>query len=678
MNKEAEKINQLRAVLHQHNYNYYILDAPTINDFEFDTLLQSLIDLETKHPEFFDPNSPSQRVGGGVTKNFRNHTHKFPMYSLSNSYSKEEIEQWETRIQKVLGDQEVTYTCELKYDGASISLTYENGVLLHGVTRGDGAQGDDVTQNLKTIPTIPLKLLGDYPDFFEIRGEIILPLKGFQAINEERVDAGEEPYMNPRNTASGSLKTQDSALVAKRPLECFLYALAGENLKVKSQIEGLKQARLWGFKVPETAIEAKNLNEVFDYLEHWNKKRNELPYEIDGVVIKVNSFDQQSELGFTAKAPRWAIAYKFQAEEAITKLLSVNYQIGRTGAVTPVANLEAVLLSGTTVKRASLHNADQIQKLELRIGDAVFVQKGGEIIPKIVGVDADSRAPIEDKINFITHCPECKMLLIRVEGEAQHYCPNQVGCPPQIIGKIQHFISRKAMDIDGLGSETVTLLYHNGLVKNVADLYDLSVDDLLPLDRMAEKSVEKLVEGLTQSKNKPFSKVLFGLGIRFVGETVAKKLTAAFGSIDELIAADTDALLSVDEIGERIAQSLQAYFLNPLNVDLINRLKTNGLQFELEKKSLSSDLILKDKKFVVSGVFKTISRVQLKEKIEFFGGTVGSSISTKTDFVVAGEGMGPSKKIKADQLDIPILSEEGFLRMISYKLIQQNVIFVTL
>ena len=665
MNKEAEKINQLRAVLHQHNYNYYILDAPTINDFEFDTLLQSLIDLETKHPEFFDPNSPSQRVGGGVTKNFRNHTHKFPMYSLSNSYSKEEIEQWETRVQKVLGDQEVTYTCELKYDGASISLTYKNGVLLHGVTRGDGTQGDDVTQNLKTIPTIPLKLRGDYPDFFEIRGEIILPIKGFQAMNEERVKAGEDPYMNPRNTASGSLKTQDSALVAKRPLECFLYALAGENLKIKSQIEGLKQARLWGFKVPETAIEAKNLNEVFDYLDHWEKKRNELPYEIDGVVIKVNSFDQQSELGFTAKAPRWAIAYKFQAEEATTKLISVNYQIGRTGAVTPVANLEAVLLSGTTVKRASLHNADQIQKLELRIGDAVLVQKGGEIIPKIVGVDANSRAPIEDKINFITHCPECETLLTRIEGEAQHYCPNQAGCPPQIIGKIQHFISRKAMDIDGLGSETVALLYHNGLVKNVADLYDLSVDDLLPLDRMAEKSVENLVKGLAQSKNKPFSKVLFGLGIRFVGETVAKKLAAAFGSIDELIAADTDALLSVDEIGERIAQSLQAYFLNPSNVDLINRLKINGLQFELEKKSLSSDLILKDKKFVVSGVFKTISRVQLKEKIEFFGGTVGSSISTKTDFVVAGEGMGPSKKIKADQLDIPILSEEGFLRMIS-------------
>lgn len=665
MNKEAEKINQLRAVLHQHNYNYYILDAPTINDFEFDTLLQSLIDLETKHPEFFDPNSPSQRVGGGVTKNFRNHTHKFPMYSLSNSYSKEEIEQWETRIQKVLGDQEVTYTCELKYDGASISLTYKNGVLLHGVTRGDGTQGDDVTQNLKTIPTIPLKLRGDYPDFFEIRGEIILPIKGFQAMNEERVKAGEDPYMNPRNTASGSLKTQDSALVAKRPLECFLYALAGENLKIKSQIEGLKQARLWGFKVPETAIEAKNLNEVFDYLDHWEKKRNELPYEIDGVVIKVNSFDQQSELGFTAKAPRWAIAYKFQAEEATTKLISVNYQIGRTGAVTPVANLEAVLLSGTTVKRASLHNADQIQKLELRIGDAVLVQKGGEIIPKIVGVDANSRAPIEDKINFITHCPECETLLTRIEGEAQHYCPNQAGCPPQIIGKIQHFISRKAMDIDGLGSETVALLYHNGLVKNVADLYDLSVDDLLPLDRMAEKSVENLVKGLSQSKNKPFSKVLFGLGIRFVGETVAKKLAAAFGSIDELIAADTDALLSVDEIGERIAQSLQAYFLNPSNVDLINRLKINGLQFELEKKSLSSDLILKDKKFVVSGVFKTISREQLKEKIEFFGGTVGSSISTKTDFVVAGEGMGPSKKIKADQLDIPILSEEGFLRMIS-------------
>ena len=451
MNKESEKINQMRAMLHQHNYDYYILDAPTINDFEFDTLLHSLIDLEAKHPEFFDPNSPSQRVGGGVTKNFRNHTHKFPMYSLSNSYSKEEIKQWETRIQKVLGDQEVTYTCELKYDGASISLTYKNGVLLYGVTRGDGAQGDDVTQNLKTIPSIPLKLRGDYPDFFEIRGEIILPLKGFQAINEDRAKVGEDLYMNPRNTASGSLKTQDSALVAKRPLECFLYALVGEDLKVESQIEGLKQARMWGFKVPKTAIEAKNLNEVFDYLEHWDKKRNELPYEIDGIVIKVNSFDQQSELGFTSKTPRWAIAYKFQAEEAITKLISVNYQIGRTGAVTPVANLEAVLLSGTIVKRASLHNADQINKLELRIGDAVLVQKGGEIIPKIVGVDSDSRAQIENKINFITNCPECKTLLTRIEGEAQHYCSNQVGCPPQIIGKIQHFISRKAMDIDGLG-----------------------------------------------------------------------------------------------------------------------------------------------------------------------------------------------------------------------------------
>ena len=667
MNKEAEKINHLRAILHQHNYDYHILDAPTINDFEFDTLLHLLIDLEAKHPEFFDPNSPSQRVGGGVTKNFRNHTHKFPMYSLSNSYSKEEIRKWETRIQKVLGDKEVTYTCELKYDGASISLTYKNGVLLYGVTRGDGAQGDDVTQNLKTIPSIPLKLRGDYPDFFEIRGEIILPLKGFQAINEDRAKVGEDPYMNPRNTASGSLKTQDSALVAKRPLECFLYALVGEDLKVESQIEGLKQARIWGFKVPKTAIEAKNLNEVFDYLEHWDKKRNELPYEIDGIVIKVNSFDQQSELGFTSKAPRWAIAYKFQTEEAITKLISVNYQIGRTGAVTPVANLEAVLLSGTIVKRASLHNADQINKLELRIGDAVLVQKGGEIIPKIVGVDSDSRAQIENKINFITNCPECKTLLTRIEGEAQHYCSNQVGCPPQIIGKIQHFISRKAMDIDGLGSETITLLYQNGLVNNVADLYDLSFNDLIPLDRMAEKSVKKLLGGLMQSKNKPFSKVLFGLGIRYVGQTVAKKLTAVFGSIDELIAADTDTLLSVDEIGERIAQSLQSYFLNPLNINLIDRLKSKGLQFELEKKSLSSNLVLKNKKFVVSGVFKTISRDKLKEKIEFFGGTVGSSISAKTDFVVAGIGMGPSKKTKADQLDITILSEEVFLKIIFEK-----------
>ena len=679
MNKEVEKINQLRAVLHQHNYNYYILDTPTINDFEFDTLLQSLIDLETKHPEFFDSNSPSQRVGGGVTKNFRNHTHKFPMYSLSNSYSKEEIEQWETRIQKVLGDQEVTYTCELKYDGASISLTYKNGVLLHGVTRGDGTQGDDVTQNLKTIPTIPLKLRGDYPDFFEIRGEIILPIKGFQAMNEERVKAGEDPYMNPRNTASGSLKTQDSALVAKRPLECFLYALAGENLKIKSQIEGLKQARLWGFKVPETAIEAKNLNEVFDYLEHWEKKRNELPYEIDGVVIKVNSFDQQSELGFTAKAPRWAMAYKFKAQQVSTKLEKITYQVGRTGAITPVANLTPVALAGTTVKRASLHNADQIALLDIREGDTVYVEKGGEIIPKIVGVDLALRNEASIATIYTDKCPQCDTLLSRNQGDAKHYCPNEQGCPPQIIGRIQHFISRKAMDIEGLGGETVALLVNAGVIQTYADLYDLTIEDVLPLERMAQKSAENLVAGVASSKNIAFERVLFAIGIRYVGETVAKKLAKHFKSIDALMAAGFQELVEVDEIGDRIAQSVIDFFaledaadlFSPVNAsgeknrEIIARLKSHNLQLAVSAETLAGQTsILSGNTFVVSGVFTKISRTELKKSIEDNGGKVSSSISSKTTYVVAGDNMGPSKQAKAEALGVTIISEDQFLEMI--------------
>ena len=666
MNKEAEKINQLRAMLHQHNYNYYILDAPTINDFEFDTLLKSLIYLETKHPEFFDPNSPSQRVGGGVTKNFRNHTHKFPMYSLLNSYSKEEIEQWETRIQKILGDQDVTYTCELKYDGASISLTYENGVLLHGVTRGDGAQGDDVTQNLKTIPTIPLKLQGDYPDFFEIRGEIILPLKGFQAMNQERVKQGEAPYMNPRNTASGSLKTQDSALVAKRPLECFLYALAGENLKVKSQIEGLKQARLWGFKVPETAIEAKNLNEVFDYLEHWDKKRNELPYEIDGVVIKVNSFDQQSELGFTAKAPRWAIAYKFKAAQESTVLNEITYQVGRTGAITPVANLAPVQLAGTTVKRASLHNADQIEKLDIRVNDTVFVEKGGEIIPKVVGVDLNMRPSDSKATRYATHCPDCEATLIRKEGDAKHYCPNEYGCPTQITGRIQHFISRKAMNIDGLGAETVELLHKENLIFNYADLYDLKMEQIIPLERMAEKSAQNIVDGIELSKKISFEKVLFALGIRFVGETVAKKLAKHYKSIDNLMSSSFEDLITVDEIGDRIAQSIVDFSNDLRNIQLVDRLKMVGLQLEISKEILENQTEkLKDKIFVVSGVFHQMTRNELKKAIEDNGGKVSSSISKKTTFVVAGDNMGPSKKEKADSVGVKIITEQDFIQLLS-------------
>ena len=560
-----DKIIQLRKALHEHNYLYYILDAPKISDFEFDQMLSSLQELEHQYPEFSDPNSPTQRVGGGVTKNFRTQAHRYPMYSLSNTYSKAELMQWVGRVEKALGDEKFEFTCELKYDGASISLTYEEGKFLRGVTRGDGLQGDDVSLNLRTIPTIPLELKGDYPDFFEIRGEIVLPFEGFKAMNEQRIQLGEEPFMNPRNTASGSLKLQDSRLVADRPLECFLYALVGEDLGVDSQILGLEKARSWGFKVPQTAILAANVEEVYRYLDHWDQNRFDLPYEIDGVVIKINRFDQQQSLGFTAKSPRWAIAYKFQAERATTQLESVSYQVGRTGAITPVANLSPVLLSGTTVKRASLHNADQIQKLALRIGDFVYVEKGGEIIPKIVGVNPENLPPQSEEIIFITHCPECQSELIKEDGEAQHYCKNQYGCPTQIAGKIQHFISRKAMDIDGLGNETVTLLYDNHLITNIADLYHLNRNELLPLERMAEKSVDNLLQGIEDSKQKPFTKVLFGLGIRYVGETVAKKLVKAFSSIDRIRNASREELIEVDEIGDRIADSLLDFFSDDRN-----------------------------------------------------------------------------------------------------------------
>ena len=661
-----EKIRQLRESLHEHNYLYYIEDNPKISDFEFDKMLNTLSNLERKYPEFFDPNSPTQRVGGGITKNFKTQVHRYPMYSLSNTYSKEELIHWVGRVEKVLGDEKFEFTCELKYDGASISLTYEEGKFLRGVTRGDGAKGDDVSLNLRTIPTIPLELKGDYPTFFEIRGEIVLPLEGFKAINEQRLKLGEEPFMNPRNTASGSLKLQDSRLVAERPLECFLYALAGENLGIKSQMVGLEKARSWGFKVPDTAILAKSLDEVFGYLDYWDKNRFDLPYEIDGVVIKINGFDQQNTLGYTAKSSRWAIAYKFQAEKVITELESVSYQVGRTGAITPVANLRPVLLSGTKVKRASLHNADQIEKLSLRIGDKVFVEKGGEIIPKIVGVDLEKR-PIEYfEIKFITHCPKCQSELIKEDGEAQHYCKNQYECPPQIVGKIQHFISRKAMDIDGLGSETVTLLYQNNLISKISDLYFLKRKELLPLERMAEKSVDNLLGGIEESKKKPFSKVLFGLGIRYVGETVAKKLVKAFRTIDQLMEADREQLIKVDEIGNRIADSLIDYFKDQRNIFMIEELKKQGLQLEsLEESKISS--LLKDQKFVISGVFKNVSREQLKEKIELFGGSVMTSISPKTSYVLAGEGLGPSKKIKAEKFNIPVIDELTFFNMIDLK-----------
>ena len=658
------KIEQLRAALHEHNYNYYLLDAPTISDFEFDQMLKSLVEFENAYPDFYDPNSPTQRVGGGVTKNFKTLAHRFPMYSLANTYSREELNKWVERVEKGLGHKNFNFTCELKYDGASINLTYENGTFVNGITRGDGTQGDDVSLNLKTIHTIPLKLKGDYPDLFEIRGEIVLPIAGFNVINEERIKLGEEPYMNPRNTASGSLKLQDSSLVAKRPLECLLYAIAGSNLGVASQFEALQKAKDWGFKVPNNAILANTIEEVFEYLDYWGKNKGDLPYEIDGVVIKINQISQQNELGYTAKAPRWAIAYKFDSEQTITKLTSVSYQVGRTGAITPVANLEPVLLSGTTIKRASLHNEDQIEKLDLRIGDSVYVEKGGEIIPKIIAVDHTKRPSESFKIKFISHCQECKSELLKEGGEAHHYCKNHSGCPPQIVGKIQHFISRKAMDVQGLGSETVVLLYENGLLTSIADLYELRSEDVLPLERMAEKSAKNLIKGVLASKEKSFSKVLFGLGIRYVGETVAKKLVKAFGDIDTLMTAPFDQLIAVDEIGDRIAESLLEFFSITENLLLIHRLRMYGLKFQSDSPSNLSNLALIGKKFVISGVFESLSREALTEKIEFNGGSVVSSISKKTDYVVAGNGIGPNKKSKAEMLGVPIIDVATFFELL--------------
>ena len=659
-------IQKLREELNQHNYNYYVLDKPIISDFEFDQKLKQLQELEDKHPEFFDENSPTQRVGGAITKNFETVKHEYRMYSLDNSYSREELLDWEKRVQKVLGEVPLEYTCELKYDGASISITYENGKLKRAVTRGDGVQGDDVTNNIKTIKSIPLQLQGNFPDKFDVRGEIILPFAGFEKMNQELIEIGELPYSNPRNTASGSLKLQDSAEVAKRPLDCLLYFLIGNKLPFNSQFEGLETARNWGFKVPKEAKLARSLEEVFQYIDYWDIHRHDLPYETDGVVIKVNSFQYQEELGFTAKSPRWAIAYKFKSEQVSTKLNSISYQVGRTGAITPVANLEPVQLAGTVVKRASLHNADQIGKLDIRIGDTVFVEKGGEIIPKIIAVDLSKRPSNSEQTKYITHCPECQTELIRGESEANHYCPNFYGCPPQIIGRIQHFISRKAMDIEGLGGETVALLFINGLVHNYADLYELTVEQILPLDRMAQKSAENLVNGVENSKNIPFEHVLYALGIRFVGETVAKKLAKHYKNIDTLSQASLMDLVLVDEIGERIAQSVIEFFENQANRRIIDRLKSYGVQFEtIEIVNPNATDKLLGKTFVVSGVFEEFSRDDLKKAIEDNGGKVGSSISAKTDYVVAGANMGPAKLDKAVKLNIPIISEMDFMELIN-------------
>lgn len=658
-------IQSLRNELDQHNYNYYVLDNATISDFEFDQKLKQLQELEAKHPEFFDENSPTQRVGGSITKNFKTVVHQNRMYSLENSYSKEDLMDWEKRIQKVLGDVPVQYVCELKYDGASISISYENGKLVRAVTRGDGFQGDDVTQNIKTIKSVPLQLTGDFPPKFDIRGEIVLPFAGFEKMNQELIDIGETPYSNPRNTASGSLKLQDSAEVAKRPLECLLYYIVGANDFFATQYHALEAARSYGFKVPTQSKLVQNLDEVLAFIEYWDTHRQDLPYETDGIVIKVNDLHQQEELGYTAKNPRWAIAYKFKAERVSTTLESISYQVGRTGAITPVANLQPVQLAGTIVKRASLHNADQIEKLDIRVDDQVFVEKGGEIIPKIVGVDLSQRSLFSTPTEYIKECPECGAELIRKPGEAQHYCPNYYECPPQIIGRIEHFIGRKAMDIDGLGGETVALLYKNGLATSYADLYELKKEQVLPLERMAEKSADNLIKSVERSKQIPFEKVLFALGIRYVGETVAKKLASHYKSIDALVQAKYEDLVSVDEIGDRIALSIRSFFKNEGNIELIHRLKSYGLQFEMiEKENTQVSDKFSGMIFVVSGKFEQFSRDEIKQKIEDYGGKNGSSITGKTNIVVAGADMGPAKLEKATKLGIPIWSEDEFINQL--------------
>lgn len=656
-----QHVLKLREELNQHNYNYYVLDQPTISDYDFDVKLKELQILEAQHPEFDDEQSPTKRVGGTITKNFETVKHEHRMYSLDNSYSKEDVLDWEARVKKVV-EGKVQYVCELKYDGASISLTYENGVLSRAVTRGDGVQGDEVTANIRTIRSVPLRLKGDYPPKFDIRGEIVLPFEGFNKMNEERIEIGEEPYRNPRNTASGSLKLQDSTEVAKRPLDCLLYNIIGSNLNIITQFESLEKARQWGFKVPKTAVLANSIEEVFEFIDYWNVHRHDLPYETDGVVVKINDLHQQDELGYTSKAPRWAIAYKFKAEQVSTRLNEITYQVGRTGAITPVANLEPVELAGTTVKRASLHNADQIERLDIRVGDEVFVEKGGEIIPKIIAVDFSKRLPNSQPAQYIKNCPECGTELLRNEGEVQHYCPNYNGCHPQIVGRIQHFISRKAMDIEGLGGETVALLVKEGLIRDYSDLYALSKDQVIGLERMAEKSSDNLINGIEASKQVPFERVLYAIGIRYVGEVVAKKLANHYKSIENLAKATIIDLVTVDEIGERIAMSVVDFFGLEQNQRILERLKSFGLKLEISAEKLASQTNKLDgKAFVVSGVFESVSRDELKKLIEDNGGRVVGSISTKTNYVIAGDNMGPSKKAKAEQLQIPIISEYEFM-----------------
>ena len=663
-----ERIKQLIAVINQHNYNYYALSNPTISDYDFDMLLEELQQLESEFPQFADEHSPTKRVGGAITKNFDTVKHKYPMLSLSNSYSKEEIADFENRIKKLV-DGDIEYVCEFKYDGVAIGITYKNGKLDRAITRGDGVQGDDITENVKTIRSIPLQLKGDFPDEFEIRGEVFMPHKVFEQLNKEKEEIGEQLYANARNTASGTLKMQDSAVVAQRKLDSYLYFVMGENLPFVTHFEAIEKAKEWGFKVPlsEKKFIAKcnSVDDIFEFINYWDKARHELDFDIDGVVIKVNNYDKQQELGMTAKSPKWAIAYKFKAERVKTKLLEITYQVGRTGAITPVANLQPVQLAGTTVKRASLHNADQIEKLDIRINDTVFVEKGGEIIPKIVGVEATQRDIFSEPVTYITHCPECNTALIRTEGDAKHFCPNEWGCPPQIKGKISHFISRKAMNIDGLGEETIDLLVDKNLIKNSADLYELTFEQLVALEGFKEKKVQNILDGLVESKQVPFERVLFAVGIRYVGETVAKKLAKHFKNIENIAHATIEELIVADEIGDKIAESIVQFFATPTNKELVDRLQQKGLNFSLsEEQLLATSTKLEGLTFVVSGVFSLFSRDELKNTIEQNGGKVAGSISKKTNYIVAGENMGPSKLQKAQELGVKIIDENEFLAMV--------------
>tara|TARA_B100001057_G_scaffold488688_1_gene573545 strand:- start:8358 stop:10364 length:2007 start_codon:yes stop_codon:yes gene_type:complete len=664
--KIQQNIYNLRDEIHHHNFLYYIKDKPKITDYEFDQKLRQLISLEELYPEFDDMNSPTKRIGGGLLNNFQTKKHNYPMYSLDNAYSREEINDWVKKIRKIIGEnQNFTFSCELKYDGVSVSLLYENGLLAQALTRGDGVNGDDITENIRTIPTVPLILSNYSPKQIEIRGEILMPKNSFEKLNNLRKAEGLSEYMNPRNTASGTLKLKDSKVVAKRKLVCYSYAVITEDEKFQTQFDSLVTARSWGFKVPNELVLAEDLNSVFDFIEKWNNKRVDLNYEIDGIVIKVNELNLQKKLGFTSKYPRWAIAFKFKPDHIFTRLNSITYQVGRTGAVTPVAELTPVLISGTTVKRASLHNSDQIDKLDLRIGDYVKVEKGGEIIPKIVGVNYNKRGNINQKINFIKNCPDCNSRLTRDENGANHYCLNSISCKQQIIGSIKHFISRNAMNIEGIGEETILSMYQSGLVNNIADLYELNFNDIIALERMASKSVSNILDGIIKSKEMPFHKVLFGLGIRHVGTTVAKTLTKSFNNIDDISDASLDELIAVNEIGEKIAMSIINYFKSDSNLNQLERLKSAGLKFNSSTKEDDNvSNIFAGSRFVISGVFDNMSRDDLKNIIIENGGKLVTSISKKTNYLVAGNNIGPSKYKKAKDLEINIISETDLISML--------------